>query len=235
MFEIGNSLHEARTRRSLDIDQAELATKIRAKYLRALEDERFEQLPSQTYIKGSCVPMRSTSGSTGSSTSTSTTRASSRATSSIRRPRRSSVRPQRRNRRIETAIVLAALATVTVITLVVVGAWSTSGAGQNAQLTQRRTHVTKHTTVPPLPHAYLQIIAVKGSSYVAVHRNGPSGRLLFQGTIEKGRVEPFKGKSFWLNVSTPENLRIIVGGKLVPLNGYKPVALTVTPSGVHSD
>ena len=52
MFEIGNSLREARDRRGVDFDQAELATKIRVKYLRALEEERSTQLPSQTYVKG---------------------------------------------------------------------------------------------------------------------------------------------------------------------------------------
>src|SRR4249920_4219554 len=52
MFEIGNSLREARLRRHIDFPEAEHGTKIRGKYLRALEDERFELLPSHTYIKG---------------------------------------------------------------------------------------------------------------------------------------------------------------------------------------
>src|SRR5947209_1736131 len=52
MFEIGNSLREARVRQGLDYPQVELATKIRAKYIRALEEEEFEVLPSGTYIKG---------------------------------------------------------------------------------------------------------------------------------------------------------------------------------------
>ena len=52
MFEIGNSLREARVRQGLDYPQVELATKIRAKYIRALEEEHFEVLPSGTYIKG---------------------------------------------------------------------------------------------------------------------------------------------------------------------------------------
>jgi len=52
MFEIGNSLREARVRRGVDYAQAELATKIRGKYLRALEEEQFSLLPAQTYIKG---------------------------------------------------------------------------------------------------------------------------------------------------------------------------------------
>src|SRR6266498_6087898 len=52
MFEIGNSLREARLRQELDFPELEQGTKIRAKYLRALEDENFDQLPAATYIKG---------------------------------------------------------------------------------------------------------------------------------------------------------------------------------------
>ena len=39
-------------RRELDFPEVEQGTKIRAKYLRALEDEQFETLPTATYIKG---------------------------------------------------------------------------------------------------------------------------------------------------------------------------------------
>jgi cytoskeletal protein RodZ len=52
MFEIGNSLHEARVRQGVDFQTAELATKIRAKYLKALEEEHFDMLPAETYVKG---------------------------------------------------------------------------------------------------------------------------------------------------------------------------------------
>src|SRR3954468_14123575 len=52
MFEIGNSLREARVRQGLDYPQVELATKVRAKYIRALEDEQFALLPAQPYVKG---------------------------------------------------------------------------------------------------------------------------------------------------------------------------------------
>src|SRR5918997_3403501 len=52
MFEIGNSLREARLRQGLDLARVEDDTKIRAKYLQALEDERFDILPGETYVKG---------------------------------------------------------------------------------------------------------------------------------------------------------------------------------------
>src|SRR5919202_2153698 len=52
MFEIGNSLREARLRQGLDYVDIEQQTKIRSKYLKALEDEQFEVLPAPTYVKG---------------------------------------------------------------------------------------------------------------------------------------------------------------------------------------
>src|SRR6201985_796169 len=52
MFEIGASLREARARRKLGYDQVEAETKIRAKYIRCMEDEQFDVLPSGTYVRG---------------------------------------------------------------------------------------------------------------------------------------------------------------------------------------
>src|SRR5919106_6101246 len=52
VFEIGSSLREARLRQGLEFAELEQATKIRGKYLRALEDEQFDLLPAQTYVKG---------------------------------------------------------------------------------------------------------------------------------------------------------------------------------------
>ena len=42
MFEIGNSLREARYRQQLELTEIEQATKIRGRYLRALEEESFD-------------------------------------------------------------------------------------------------------------------------------------------------------------------------------------------------
>jgi cytoskeletal protein RodZ len=51
MAEIGTTLREARMRRKIDINEVEAATKIRAKYLRALENEEWDILPGPTYVK----------------------------------------------------------------------------------------------------------------------------------------------------------------------------------------
>lgn len=51
MPEIGATLREARMRARIDITEVEQATKIRAKYLRALENEEWNLLPGSTFIK----------------------------------------------------------------------------------------------------------------------------------------------------------------------------------------
>ena len=232
MFEIGNSLREARTRRQVDLAVAEQATKIRARYLRALEDERFDQLPSQTYVKGFLRTYADYLGLDGQLYVDEFNSRFATGDEHDARPRRSSVRPERRTRRLETGIVLIAVALVAIVTLVVTSAWQTGGSGSKAPKTTHHTTAHKKTAIPR-PHAFLEITALKGPSYVTVHRGDATGRLVFQGTISKGRMEPFTGKQFWISVSSPENLKILVAGKPVQVGGYKPVAFIVNKTGVH--
>lgn len=52
MFELGNNLREARMQRRIDIAAAEQDTKIRSKYLIALEGEEFDLLPGPVFVRG---------------------------------------------------------------------------------------------------------------------------------------------------------------------------------------
>jgi hypothetical protein len=52
MYEIGNSLREARVRQGIDYPTAESGTRIRTRYLRAMEDEDFDLLPDPSYVRG---------------------------------------------------------------------------------------------------------------------------------------------------------------------------------------
>ena len=51
MPEIGETLRETRMRRRIDMSEVEAATKIRGKYLRALENEEWDLLPGPTFVK----------------------------------------------------------------------------------------------------------------------------------------------------------------------------------------
>src|SRR5438105_3580693 len=210
MFEIGNSLREARMRRRIELAQAEQATKIRGKYLRALEDEQFGLLPSETYVKGF---LRTYADYLGLDGQLYVDEFNSRFVVGLDAEvlfRRSS--SGRRSRRLETAIVLLVLATIAIVTVFVIGAWTSSGR----QVQGTRAPVVKSSSArKAVPAPALAISAVRGPSYVAVRRGSASGAVVFQGTIGRGQTEPFTGRRFWIDVSSPENLVIRVRGKRI--------------------
>src|ERR687886_2722446 len=114
MFEIGNSLREARLRQHLDFSAAEQATKIRGKYLRALEDEQFEVLPAETYVRGF---LRTYAEFLGLDGQLYVDEYNSRFVvgeddGRALRPRRSQARPQRRSAGFESRAVLVTLAAI---------------------------------------------------------------------------------------------------------------------------
>jgi cytoskeleton protein RodZ len=51
MADIGSTLRETRIRARIDISEVEARTKIRAKYLRAIENEEWDLLPGPVYVK----------------------------------------------------------------------------------------------------------------------------------------------------------------------------------------
>jgi len=226
VFEIGNSLREARLRRQVDFAQAELATKIRGKYLRALEEEQFDLLPAQTYVKGFLRTYAEYLGLDGQLyVDEYNSRFVSGEDSEFRR--KSSVKPQRRNRRIETNVVLIALALIAVVTIVVISAWN-SGKSQTV------LPPAKKAAAPPAkyhPAPLLWIRAVRGDSHLAVHDGGASGRLRYEGTLMRGQTQTFPGRRLWLAIDSPENLTIKVHGKLVHVPGRRPQVIVVTSTG----
>jgi len=52
VFEIGNSLREARDRQGRSFPDLERKTQIRSRYLRALEEEDFDTIPALAYTRG---------------------------------------------------------------------------------------------------------------------------------------------------------------------------------------
>ena len=52
MFEIGTTLRDARIRMDISLQQAEDETKVRIKYIQAMEYEDFDIMPGGTDVKG---------------------------------------------------------------------------------------------------------------------------------------------------------------------------------------
>jgi cytoskeleton protein RodZ len=231
VFEIGNSLHEARSRRGIDFPEAELATKIRGKYLRALEDERFELLPAQTYIKGFLRTYAEYLGLDGQLyVDEYNSRFGGGDEGDSRTRRSTTAKPQGRSRRLETNVVLIALAAIAVVTTIVIAAWNSSDSGSPPPTT---TSVVKHTvTHPPVKPPLLLVKPLRGSTHLTVRRGGASGSVAYDGTLDKGdRPVALNGKKLWVQISSPENVRLAVAGHVVATAGLAPRVMIVTPLG----
>ncbi len=231
MFEIGDSLREARVRRGIDFAEAELATKIRGKYLRALEDEQFELLPAETYVKGF---LRTYAEYLGLDGQLYVDEFNSRFVSGVddhERVRRSAARPQRRTaRRVETNVVLIVLAAIAVITVIVISAWKASGGSHSPPAT--KTGTSALTTTPKTPAPLLALTALRGSTTVTARRDSATGRIVFDGTVSQGDpTRAIRGNLLWVSISSPDNVRIEVRGKLVHVPGTQPQVILVTPTG----
>jgi cytoskeletal protein RodZ len=229
VFEIGNSLREARMRRGVDFAQAELGTKIRGKYLRALEEEHFEVLPAQTYVKGFLRTYAEYLGLDGQLyVDEYNSRFVAGDEHAPRVARRSTARPQRRNRRIETSVVLLALALIATVTVVVISAWKTSGGNTPPVPKQSARHRPRARATGPL----LTVVAVRGSTHVTARTGTASGNVAYDGTVQKGDAAvAIRGRRLWVQIDSPENLRILVRGKVVHVPGLKPRVIIITPTG----
>src|SRR4051795_6862329 len=187
MFEIGNSLREARLRRRVDFGEAEQATKIRGKYLRALEDEDFGLLPSQTYVKGF---LRSYAEYLGLDGQLYVDEYNSRYVvgqeDQPARPRRSA--PQPRGVQVQSRVVLLTLLGIAAVTALVIVAW-TRGEPQKKEpvglgTTPAQTPVVAKPRVTPVPVRMI-VTAKRGNCWLEVHSGSATGRILFQGTLER--------------------------------------------------
>lgn len=127
MFEIGNSLREARLRQGLEFPRIEEETKIRGKYLRALEEEQFEALPGDTYVKGF---LRTYADYLGLDGQLYVDEFNSRFTTAEEELATPATVRRRRQRPIESNLVVVALAAIVAVTvLLVVGL---AGIGSDA-------------------------------------------------------------------------------------------------------
>jgi cytoskeletal protein RodZ len=227
VFEIGNSLREARVRRGIDFAQAELGTKIRGKYLRALEDEQFDVLPAQTYVKGFLRTYAEYLGLDGQLyVDEYNSRFVVGEEGDHRFVRRSAVRTQRRSRRFETNFVLVALAAIAVVTVVVISAWTSSGGGKGPSPTTT-TRAAASGTVTPL----LTVVGLRGDTHVTARANSATGAVRFDGTVTTGHPQNIRGSRLWVSIDAPANLRILVRGHEVHVGGTKPRTILVTATG----
>jgi cytoskeleton protein RodZ len=233
VFEIGNSLREARVRKDLDFPELEQGTKIRAKYLRALEDENFDQLPAPTYVKGFLRTYADYLGLDGQLyVDEYNVRYASGDEVLERRIRGGggspSRRPRLRQRRFESRMVWFALIGIAVVTALVIAAWRFGGSGHQTLPLSKPAPLR-----PPAASKGLVIRAVKGNSLVIVRAGTASGLQQWNGTLTKGEVQRFDARrGLWVYLGSPENVAMKLNGRGVVVGGSKPRSLIVTSSDI---
>src|SRR5215213_852019 len=193
MFEIGSSLREARLRQGYDLAEAEAGTKIRSKYLDALEEERFDVLPAPTYVKGFLRSYADFLGLDGQLyvDEFNTRYGSGEDEYVVSRPYRSSVRGlSPAHRRFESRVLALALVGIILASSLVFAAWKWGGAepGSVSGLASRQPEGETGTPgAKPKKNApvNLLLMAKRGNSQLQVLRGSAGGEILFAGTLER--------------------------------------------------
>lgn len=148
---VGKKLHEARTRKKLSLQQVEDATKIRGRYLQAIENDEWDQLPGDTYARafirtyGRCLDLDGDRLAEDQRRSRGAARPGERLPRVDPKPRPAS-RPRRRaGIRISPQVTVAVVTTLVVAALLVVGLSSRGGSGNaGGNAGQARAHPQPH-------------------------------------------------------------------------------------------
>jgi Helix-turn-helix domain/RodZ C-terminal domain len=234
VFEIGNSLREARVRKELDFPELEQGTKIRAKYLRALEDEAFETLPGPTYVKGFLRTYADYLGLDGQLYVDEYNVRYGNGDEVLERGVRSAPAPRprqrqrRRRRKFESNVVWFTVVGIGVVAALVIAAWRFGGG--------------EHTKLPlstpakvPARTGGLIVRATKGDTLLIVRSGSDSGKQVYQGTLTKGTAQRFgTRKGLWVYLGSPENVRLKLNGRVVLVGGGQPRSLIVPASSGSS-
>jgi cytoskeleton protein RodZ len=238
VFELGSSLREARVRREIPLAQVAEETRIRRRYLEALEEERFELLPGPVYAKGF---LRAYADYLSLDSQLFVDEYNVRFVDDEPLPAPVQLGLRARPRRRE---VLAAVVLVTAVAGALI-AWqqsgssgparsrttsAASGASAAAHASRPVTHRSYHTTTPTL--APLVLRATGGPCWLSVRRGSKNGRLLFEGTLQQGQWRRLPGRRLWIRIGAPWNLEASRAQRRLSLP-HELATVTVTAAGVR--
>jgi cytoskeleton protein RodZ len=248
VFEIGNSLREARLRQNLDFGSVEAGTKIRSKYIQALEAERFDVLPGETYVKGF---LRTYAEFLGLDGQLYVDEFNSRF-ASAEEPLAASSPPRHRRERHrvgDSNLVVVALAAIVAVTILVVVAFGfgndeptadPSVPPQGSSMPSQTDSTTQTTSSgegrkdEKRDQAKLVLIAVGGDCWLDVRAGGAQGEQLYIGTLEQGQRQVFTRKRLWLLIGQPAALEVKLNGfRVADFPGESGAVVVVTAKGIR--
>ncbi len=228
-------------RARIDITEVETVTKIRAKYLRALENEEWDMLPGPVYIKSF---LRTYGEYLGLDTRMLTDEFRHR----YERPSEHELRPvssltRERERRSRAAQVppwapIAAVVVAVVAILFVVGLTSGNNNPAPTTHTSHKHHAVHHRVQPvhrappPKPKKVTVQLVPTGLVYVCLV-NGGGRKLINQQNFNVGQTIPTETARHLLLTLGNNAVRVKVDGRAVPVSASaNAIRLFITPVGV---
>jgi Helix-turn-helix domain/RodZ C-terminal domain len=241
MFEIGASLREARNRRGLTPADVQKSLRIRERYLTALEEERWDQLPADAYVKGF---LRTYAEFLGLDGQLYIDEYNSRFAVRDEAPFvPDSLVPRTRRRGL---LRLLALTAVVVGTVAGLAAWQLGGgshhvaqapaigAGDAAAAPKPAVEPTAGATPKPRP-VFAVVRAQGGRSWITVRVGDQNGKVLYEGILEQGKTLRFGlGQKLWMRMGRPWLLDVRLGGRTVRGLPNEPSNLLLTRDGARA-
>jgi Helix-turn-helix domain/RodZ C-terminal domain len=242
--QVGQALREARTERGIELGEVERATKIRIRFLRAMEEDRWEELPAPAYARGFISAYARFLGlDEGAlvdqyrSTVEGAARPEPIPSTVLHRgevSRGRSVRP--------VVILVAGLAAVALLGLVIVGALGGSGSGggedhgggKAARSAGKAATTTSATGRPSAPASAVSV-ELHSTDVVWVCLVDAEGRTEVNGeTLAAGETRgPFDSRSFAVTFGNG-SVELTVDGEPAKVPAVvEPLGYRITPSGVH--
>jgi cytoskeleton protein RodZ len=233
MPSIGETLREARMRQRLDISDVEQRTKIRAKYLRALENEEFGMLPGPTFVK---TFMRTYAEMLGLDPHVLVEeyRASHEGEDELElQPLAppSAAHDRRRGPQLGPGMLALLVLVGVVAVLVAIGLMSDDSGGGGEQAARTETTTQRTTTQPkkqkPAPPKRVKLRVVPAlPTYICVDR-GLGTPIVFTDTIDAPQT--FRGKRLRVNLGR-RDIQLWRNGRRVQVTpGPDPVGFAFTP------
>jgi cytoskeleton protein RodZ len=243
MPSIGETLREARMRQHLDITDVEARTKIRAKYLRALENEDFGMLPGSTFVKSFLRTYAEFLGLdphllVEEYRAHFDPRDESELTPFAPRPRGRERRPPPRAPWLGGAVVIVGILTVLLILGLTGGGSSDNGSPTTrAPAVTRKKHRAhrparkKHHRAAAVPRTVKLRIAPASPTYVCVDK-GLGTPVVYEATLTGSRT--FVARHLRVNMGR-RAVSLVANGRRVRIpSGSEPIGYDFRPKGYHT-
>lgn len=226
MIEIGATLYEARARRGIGLPDAEKATRLRGRYLRALEEERFDQLPPGSYRRSF---LRTYATFLDLDADKLVAEYAARferhePADAVAQPVRAHA-PRRRRRygALAVALLVAAVALAgAAVAFVALGMGGGDHPARTAGVSaaavrprakpRSRTHAATAKPAAPATAAVL-VRAVGGPCWLTVRRGSAQGAVVYEGTLQQGGSVTLHGARLWARIGAPWNVSLSIGGR----------------------